>query len=174
MYTIFGCMKAISHLVILLLFSFSVKAQSKDSIRIQCADLSPIYNVYEINKVFFSFPSYGQALLFRPEYLITGKQYFKINRIPYWLRIDLSKGEQIPKGVWVKPFQGDCRPIDTFLYKDIKLKYPLEIDGEMLKDTVVYNNENQPVIIISLQFVKSCDKFRYKHFEITTKKAPVK
>lgn len=163
-------LKTIFCLILFQLEFFSGKAQSDDdTVLIQCAVRSPEYNIYEINKTFFSLPDYGQVLGINPSHLITGKQYFK-RGLPYWLRIDLGQEKKIPNGTMVKPYQGNCRPIDTFLYKGIELKYPLEIDGVMLKDNTLPSKETQPVIINSFQFVKECAKYPYRHFEITTKK----
>lgn len=146
---------------------FLGKAQTgKDTILIICSVRSCEYNIYEINKTLFSFPEYGQKLGIRPKYLITGKQYFK-RRLPYWLSVNLCHENKLPKGAIVKYYQ-KLPAIDTFLYKGIELRYPLEVDSKLLDSNTISNNENQPIIINGFQFVKKCAKYPYKHFEITT------
>jgi len=164
--------KTILYFIIFQLEFLSAKAQSHgDTVLTLCGSVEPIYNIYEINKAFFSFPQYGRGLGIKPGYLISGKQYFK-RELPYWLKIDFgSRRNEVPSGVWVKPFRGDCQVIDTFLYKGIELKYPLEIDGKLLKDSFIYSSETQPVLIDGFQFVKDCAGFPYRHFEIVTEKS---
>ncbi|MBL7683826.1 MAG: hypothetical protein JNK00_10740 [Flavipsychrobacter sp.] len=162
-------LKAIFYLISFMLVFFQGYAQSESkTVSIQCAMPSPEYNIYEINKIFFSFPSYGQGLIISPKHLVAGKQYFK-RKLPRWLRVDLRQENKLPSGTTVKLYQGN-RAIDTFLYKGIELKYPLEVDGKMLNGNTISNKETQPIIINGFQFVKECAKYPYKHFEIITQK----
>lgn len=134
--------------------------------------IARVYDIYEINSVFFSYDTYGKGLIIKPNRLIKGKQYFKYYRIPLLLKMSAFRvDKKVRKGKILKVGQGNpFNRVDTTIYKGIELKYPLEIDGVMLKGSTLPSKETQPVIINSFQFVKECTKYPYKHFEITTKK----
>ena len=77
---------------------------------------------------------------------------------------------KVPEGTQVKTFQGDCIPIDTMIFKDIRLKYPLEIDGKLLEDTPGSTTENHPLIFTRFEFVNSCPMNPQAHYEIESRK----
>lgn len=133
-------------------------------------DLSPVYCIYEINSMFFSFPSKGIMLLIKPKNLVTGKKYFS-RKFPNWRRINLhnKRDTDIPIGTIVKSFRGDCYRVDTLLFTKIKLKYPLEMNGK-ISDKIYYSNKNNPIVISNFSFVKKCHLFPFKHFEIKTER----
>lgn len=157
-----------SYCYIFLQFSFLLaNAQSNDAdhLLLICTTLSHEYNIYEINGRSFSFPTYGQALMIRPKHIITGKQYFRKKSLPDWLTIKSGMQKKLPEGTVVRPFRGDCVSVDTFLYQGIRLKYPVEINGEIYEGDTSKDALDEVIIINKFRLVKECSKYPFKHFE---------
>ncbi len=131
-----------------------------------CATIRPRYNIYEINNTFYAFPNYGIELKIRRRFIKSGKEYFPVS-IPYWLRINFSNRKNIPTGILIKPFYGDCQQIDTFIFRNIILKKPIIIDNDS-SIKPIKNNNNEPIIITDFKYSNGCKIFPFNHFDVIT------
>ena len=146
---------------ILLLPLFTAAQQE---ISIVCGTPVPTKRIYQLNGRFFTPPEYGTLLMIQRKDIEEGKHNFK--------RPVLGQGKlfgwpkKLPEDAVLKPYRGTGKSIDTVIFMGIKLKYPVEIDGALMKPSP---NDTSILTISTFHLVRSCPNLPYKHFELGTK-----
>lgn len=131
-----------------------------------------IFPIYEMEGVLFCFPHHGTFLSLKKNVISQGREYFKKKATRYCHGLT-----KLASNTEVHPFMEDCVIVDTLVFRAISLKYPLEIDGELVKTRVKpidYSNlsidYNNLVTIRTFQLVDKCDRIKSKHFEVISSK----
>lgn len=141
---------------------------SKAQLSLISADPLNEYYIYHINGHYLSVGKVGAILILGKKNIKKGKQYFPESKwYNFWHNFwsfPSSKGK-LPNGATFKRFRGSCNKVDTIIYNNIILKYPMEINNA---SNFLPNDLSVPILIDSFRIVDSCGSNSSKHFEFFT------